>query len=292
MEYAKTAYFCFLGEKHMNLFEYQNYRMYLKDYYNEQKTMKKGFSYRYFSQKAGINSSAFLYYIIEGKRNLTKSTLAKFSNAMGHSKEESEYFENLVYFNQAETIAEKTSYYNKIINSRRPLDIKHIEKERYEYYRNWYNSVIREVVTFYNFHDDYAKLATMLQPPISAKEAKGSIRLLEQLGFIERDGDGLYHQTDTQIYTHPKPIEAYVIEKFQMEMLTLALKSYDVIPIHERMSSSTTFSISKETFELIKKKTRELRREVADMALLDNSPDRAYQLTINLFPMCRSAHHE
>ncbi len=275
----------------MNIFEYQNYRLYLKDYYNHQKAVKNGFSYRYFSKMAGINASAFLYYIIEGKRNLTKSTIVKISKAIGHCREEAEYFENLVFFNQAATISEKTEYYNSIINIRRPIDIKQIEKERYEYYRKWYHSVIREVVTFFHFKDDFAALGMYLRPSISAKEAKESIRLLEQLGFIERDDSGLYHQTNTQIAAHPKPIESYMIERFQMEMLELALKSYNDFPLNERMSSSTTFSISEETFELIKKKTRELRREIADLALLDGAPNRAYQLTINLFPLCRKADH-
>jgi uncharacterized protein (TIGR02147 family) len=275
----------------MNIFEYQNYRLYLKDYYLEQKAIHKGFSYRYFSKKAGINASAFLYYIIEGKRNLTKSTVVKISQAIGHCREEADYFENLVFFNQAQTISEKTTYYNTIINLRRPVDIKQIETDRYEFYRKWYHSVIREVVTFFNFKDDYAALGAFLQPAISAKEAKESIRLLEQLGFIERDEQGLFHQTDTQIATHPKPIETYMIEKFQMEMLELALKSYNGFSLKDRMSSSTTFSISDETFELIKKKTRELRREIADLALLDTSPNRVYQLTINAFPLCRRGDH-
>jgi uncharacterized protein (TIGR02147 family) len=276
----------------MNIFDYQNYRLYLKDYYNEQKAALKGFSYRSFSQKAGINASAFLYYIIEGKRNLTKGTLTKVSQAIGHSREEADYFENLVFFNQAQTISEKTVYYDKIISIRQPIDIKHIGKDQYEFYRKWYHSVLREVVTFYKFNGDYSALGAFLQPSISAKEAKDSVRLLEQLEFIKQDDQGRYHQTDTQIAVHPKPIETYMIEKFQTEMLELALKSYNEFPLKERMSSSTTFSISEETFDLIKKKTRELRREIADLAQLDTSPNRAYQLTINLFPLCRRADHE
>jgi uncharacterized protein (TIGR02147 family) len=276
----------------MNIFNYQNYRLYLKDYYNEQKSARKGFSYRYFSKKAGINASAFLYYIIEDKRNLSKSTLIKISQAIGHSHEEAEYFENLVFFNQAKTISEKTVYYEKIISIRKPIDIKTIGKDQYEFYRKWYHSVIREVVTFYHFNDDYWALGALLQPSISAKEAKDSVRLLEQLNFIKRDERGHYCQTDAQIATHPKPIESYMIEKFQMEMLELALKSYNEFPLKDRMSSSTTFSISEETFELVKKKTRELRREIGDLAQLDSSPNRAYQLTINLFPLCRRADHE
>lgn len=276
----------------MNIFEYQDYRLYLKDYYENEKSIKKGFSYRYFSIKAGINSSAFLYYIIIGKRNLTKSSILKISRAIGHTREEADYFENLVYFNQADTILEKTAWYNKIIDSRRPIDIKTIGKELFEYYGKWYHSVLREVVTIFNFKDDFAKLGAFLQPPITAKQARESIALLERFGFIERDGEGLYHQTNNLISVHPKPIDSYMIEKFQMEMLELAMKSYQTMEIRDRLGSSTTMSISRETFELIKNRTREFRRELANLATIDTAPDRTYQLTINLFPVCRSTDNE
>jgi uncharacterized protein (TIGR02147 family) len=271
----------------INIFEYQNYRLYLKDYYNEQKDSKKYFSYRYFSNKAGINASAFLYYVIEGKRNLTKKSIDKISSAIGHNKEENEYFENLVFFNQAKTIAEKTMYYSRIVECRNPLDIKTISSERYEYYSKWYNSVIREVVTMVDFKGDYAFLGKCLLPTISEKQAAESISLLERLGFIERDENGLYHQTDALIGVKPEPHEAFIIEKFQTEMLNMAIKAYDCVPRSSRMSASTTFSISGKTFELFKMKTREFRRELLEIARLDNEPERVVQFTFNMFPVTR-----
>jgi uncharacterized protein (TIGR02147 family) len=272
----------------INIFEYQNYRLYLKDYYNAQKKAKKYFSYRYFSKKAGINASAFLYYVIEGKRNLTKTSIDKISLAIGHSKEENDYFENLVFFNQAKTIAEKTMYYSRVIECRKPIDLKIIDKDRYEYYRRWYHSVVREIVTFVDFKGNFGTLAAQVLPPISAREAEDSVRLLERLGFIERDEKGLYHQTDNLITVKPDAPDAFVIEKFQMEMLSLALKSYDAFPRSERMSASTTFGISKETFKLFTMKAREFRKELLEIARLDNNPERVCQFTFNLFPVSRS----
>jgi uncharacterized protein (TIGR02147 family) len=269
----------------INIFEYQNYRIYLRDYYNDQKTNKRYFSYRYFSKKAGINASAFLYYVIEGKRNLTKKSIDKISGAIGHTKEENEYFENLVFFNQAKTISEKTMYYSRIVECRRPIDITIIDKDRYEFYSRWYHSVIREAVTIFDFHDDYAKLGAALFPAISAKEAQESVALLERLGFLERDDKGLYHQTDNVIATKPEAADSFVIEKFQAEMLKMALSAYDNVSRADRMSASTTFSISKATFELFKLKTREFRKELLEIARLDNEPDRIYQFTFNLFPV-------
>jgi uncharacterized protein (TIGR02147 family) len=274
----------------INLFEYQNYRTYLRDYYDEQKRTKRYFSYRYFSQKAGINASAFLYYVIENKRNLTKKSITKISAGIGHSEEEREYFENLVFFNQASTITEKTMFYNKIIASHRSIDLKTIDSQRYAFYSAWYHSVIREVVTFVDFKGDYQLLANMLIPKITGKQALESITLLERLGFIERDENGLYHQTDTLIGVKPSASEAFIVEKFQMEMLQIALKAYDAIPRPERMSASTTFSISTETYGLFVQKTREFRKELLELARLDTNPQQVFQFTFNLFPISRNSH--
>jgi uncharacterized protein (TIGR02147 family) len=271
----------------INIFEYENYRLYLHDYYEDQKKSKKYFSYRYFSKKAGINASAFLYYVIKGKRNLTKKSIAKISTAIGHSREEYEFFENMVFFNQAKTISEKVLYYTRIVECRKPVDIALVDKDRYDYYGKWYHSAIREIVTMVDFKEDYALIARSLVPAISAKEAQESVELLERLGFIEQDGKGLFHQTEPLISARPDSREAFVIEKFQMEMLQMALASFDRFPRSERLSSSTTFSISKATSDLFKMKTREFRKELLEIAKLDNEPQQVIQMTINLFPLSR-----
>ena len=271
-----------------DLFAHQNYREYLREYYNEQKALKRSFSYRSFTEKAGIAAPSFLFHVIEGKRNLTKTTVMKLSQAIGHSRDEAEFFENMVFFNQAQTIAEKTLYYSRLIEIRKPLDIAIIPKDRYEYFTHWYHSVIREVVIFFDFKDDYDRLGAFLVPPIKGSEVKKSIALLERLGFIERDAQGLYHQSQNLISVKVGSADAFIVEKFQMEMLNVALKAYDAVAVPDRMTSSTTFSISPETFELFKLRLREMQHQLMEMARLDTSPKKAYQLTLNLFPVSRS----
>jgi len=275
-----------------NIFEYQNYRTYLHDYYVEQKAKRKNFSYRSFSEKAGIKAPSFFFYVIEGKRNLTKNTVLKISQAINHTREEADYFEHLVFFNQAESIAEKTFYYSRLVELRKPLDIAIIDKERYEYYSVWYHSVIREVVTFFDFKGDFDKLGMVLVPPIKGSEAKKSIALLEQLGFIEKDEQGLFHQTQNLLISKVGTIDAFIIQKFQIEMLQVAMKAYDAVAIPDRMSSSTTFSISGESFELFKMRLRELQNQLMEIARIDEKPDVTYQLTLNLFPVSRSVNND
>jgi uncharacterized protein (TIGR02147 family) len=276
----------------VNIFEYQNYRTYLRDFYAEEKNAKRNFSYRSFSERAGINSSSFLYYVIEDRRNLTRKTIVKISAAIGHSDVEKEYFENLVFFNQAETISEKARYYTKVLEVRRPIDIKHVAKDQYDFYSAWYHCVIRELVTFIDFKDDYAMLADMVVPKIATRQASESIALLERLGFVERDENGLYHQTDTLISVKPAAADTFIIERFQLEMLQLAMKSYDTFPRTDRMSASTTFSISKQTYSLFVQKTREFRKELLELARLDADPGQVFQFTFNLFPISRNRHED
>ena len=286
-------YYIFPAGTHMaDLFAHQNYRAYLREYYNEQKTTKRNFSYRSFSEKAGIAAPSFLFHVIEGKRNLTKITVNKISQALGHNRDEAEFFENMVFFNQAQTIAEKTIYYSRLIEIRKPIDIAIIPKDRYEYYTHWYHSVIREVVIFFDFRDDYDRLGAFLIPPIKGVEARKSIYLLERLGFIERDAQGLYHQSQNLINVKVGPEDSFIIEKFQMEMLQVAMKAYDAVPVRKRMTSSTTFSISPETYELFKLRLREMQQQLMEMTRIDEKPGTTYQLTLNLFPVSRSIEDE
>jgi uncharacterized protein (TIGR02147 family) len=245
-----------------------------------------------FSKNAGISAPSFLFYVIDGKRNLTKSTVVKISQAIGFNREEADYFECLVFFNQANTIAEKTYYYSRLIEIRKPIDIALVEKDRYDYYSAWYHSVIREVVTFLDFKDDFDKLGAFLDPAISGHDAKKSIALLERLGFIERDQQGLYHQTQNLIFAKTGTIDGFAIEKFQMEMLRVAMQAYDTIPVMERMSTSTTFSISKASFDLFKLRLREMQNQLMETAKIDTNPEATYQLTMNFFPVSKSIKEE
>jgi uncharacterized protein (TIGR02147 family) len=275
-----------------NLYEYQDFRAYLHDFYNEQKALKRNFSYKRFSQKAGISAPSFLFYVVRGKRDLTKSTVTKLSGAIGLTREEAEYFEYLVFFNQARTVADKTLYYGKLVEVRKPLDVGTIEKDRWEFYGAWYHSVIREVVTFLDFQDDFARLGAFLVPPINAREAKNSVGLLQRLGFIEKDSHGLYHQTENLIQAHAGTPDAFILERFQKEMLGAVLKTYDLTPVTSRMCMSTTFSISKESFELFKMRLREIHNQLMEMARIDDHPSTTYQLTMNFVPLSQSATHE
>jgi len=93
------------------IFDYIDYRRFLKEYYAENKEAKSYFSYRFFSSRAGIKSPVFLKLVMEGKRNLTRPVIEKFCKALDFKEKDALYFRHLVLFNQGKTAQEKQEHY-------------------------------------------------------------------------------------------------------------------------------------------------------------------------------------
>ncbi|MDQ3001494.1 MAG: TIGR02147 family protein [Fibrobacterota bacterium] len=271
-----------------NLLLYSDYRVFLKEYYETHKSTNPNFSFRFLSQKAGINSSAFYKYIMDGKRNLTKTTILKTCLALKLKDKDAEYFENLVFFNQAKTLKEKNSYFVKLTKLRGNYDKRKVKEDQFAFYGEWHHSALRELLECLRFTGDFESLAKKLTPAITAKQAEESLALLARLGMAKKDAQGRWRQSDPVLTTDGQ-VDAKIVVEFQQKMLRLAMEAFEKAKTEERLMASTTFGISEETFELFKKKIRDLKAELLELARLDQNPSRAYQLNLNLFPLSKGS---
>ena len=268
----------------IDIYKYSDYREYLKDLFATRKTANSAFSLRYYARKAGINSSSYFKYVMEGKVNLTKGTIFKTCTAFNIKDKEAEYFETLVFFNQAETTAEKNRYFAELTGLRNESDKKYTLEDQYDYYSAWYHPVVRELACMIDFKEDYKALANALCPTIPPRKAEESVRLLVKLGFLVKKEDGRYQQADPILSTG-YDIKAFQIVQYQIEILKLAIESFDRFKGKEKSMSTLTFSVSEPTFKAIKDKSREFRSQVLALVRNDVNPALVYQMSINLFPV-------
>ena len=70
----------------LNLFDYLDYRAFLRDFYLARKREQGKFSFRFFSKLVGLRSSNFLKLVMDGERNLQGETLHRLIKAMKLSK--------------------------------------------------------------------------------------------------------------------------------------------------------------------------------------------------------------
>ena len=59
------------GTDPIDVFDYLDYRAFLRDFYARAKATRRGFSFRAFSRKARLGSPNHLKRVMEGDRNLT-----------------------------------------------------------------------------------------------------------------------------------------------------------------------------------------------------------------------------
>jgi uncharacterized protein (TIGR02147 family) len=274
----------------VRVFDYTDYRKYLLDYYQERKKTSKAFSYRYFAGKAGINSVGLYKDVIEGRQSLGRGLMLKFSQALELNDRESEYFLNMVLFNEASSIEERRLYFRKLMSSYDSKAYK-VDGTQYEFYSKWYYSAIRALLSYFPCDGDFSALARCLNPPIRPEQAKKAIKVLEKLGMIGRDAHGNYRPLDAVITTgsgnNERNVQTLNLINFQKAMLLMAAKSYDSPTFKEMDMSTLTMSFSRETFQIIKQEIVALRKKIAGLAELDAKPDRVYQMSYNLFPLTK-----
>jgi uncharacterized protein (TIGR02147 family) len=269
------------------IFEYIDYRQYLKDYYTEAKKEKKYFSYRFFALRAGVSAPILLKMVVDGKRNLSRTTIDKFIKGVGIREKEAVFFRNLVLFNQAKSALEKQEYY-RVLKSMTDQVPQHLmEDDHFDYYDKWYYSALREGICQYDYKDDWEAVARSVHPEISPEDAQRAIGWLLSRGLIKKSKDGRYEQTHKAITTRSE-VKSMVVRNFNRVMIRLAERSLDDVPVHERYASGITVGCTKEAYDMIVAEMEGFRDRVIKIVDSLDASDGVYQLNMQMFPLMRS----
>lgn len=271
----------------ISLFEYLDYRQYLKDLYSTSKVTRQAFSFRTFSKRAGFTSSNFYKLVMDCDRNLTEESLVKFMKGLGLNKQEQDFFRNLVFFNQAKKHEEKDLYYQKLLQSRKFNQLKPIEKEQYEYYSSWYYAVVREMICAKGFDGSCEWLMSRIEPELSRSQVEKSIQVLEKLGFIKKVNDK-WQQTSSLVTTGAESA-SLVLLNYHKSVLELTRDQLSRISPQDRDVSSLTLGISREKIPELKKYIQQFRQQVLKMVSTDVEPDEVLLLNIQMIPVTKTA---
>lgn len=266
------------------IFDYFDYRAFLRDYYTKNKSQNRYFSYRFFAQKAGIKSPVFFKEVAEGKKKLSPAMTEKFSSALHLNEKEATYFKYLVLFDQARNAKEKQDYYAVLRSMENIKSEKALDADQYDYFSTWYNVVIRELVTLFDFKDNYKLLASMVLPPIKTREAAASVELLLKLGLIKKQPDGTYVQADTAI-TAASGVASLAIRQFNKAMALHAVDAIENLTKTERNISGITVGISQGMYDIINAEITAFKDRIVTLVSRDQHCERVYQLNMQFFPM-------
>lgn len=270
-----------------DVLNYTNYRQFLADWLHARKAVDAAFSLRQFAREARFSGHTLLKYVMDGKRNLTKRSLVKLALALGLTAHRADYFENLVFFNQAASLEEKDFYYRKMLGSDRSRGLRKLESTQFEIFRSAAPIAIREMLGMGGFRNSPEWIAGRLLPAVAPEEVRESLRLLLDAGLVKRTPGG-FKAVDEAITTDDE-VMSVMVRNYHVRMLDHARQALDTLDAEERDISSVCFKIREADFPKLKKQIQLIRKELRSFAVEGKEGERVVQVSIQLFPLTRKA---
>lgn len=269
----------------VQVFDYLDIRAYLRDIYEARKP--KGFSYRAFSMRAGLQSPNHLKRVIDGERDLTSEMAVRYAAALGLDAAATAYFCDLAAFCKADTAAEKNVVYQRLSTSRGYRKAQKLELAHATYHANWWIPAIRELALRADFQADPEWIAARMVPTIRRQDAEHALETLLALGMLE-ERDGRLVQGTAVVTTGPETRGLH-IGNYHRVMMERAAAAIELVPAANRDISSITFCVGPTRLAEIKERVRAFRKEVIALAAEETSGAQVVQLNIQLFPLSDSA---
>jgi uncharacterized protein (TIGR02147 family) len=271
----------------ISVFNFIDYRIFLKEYYRYQKQERKGFSHRLMAGRLGFSSPNFLKLVMDGRRNISPESLKKIIRGFGLSKQESEYFSYLVFFAQARNSVDKNFFFGLITARRARKNIVSVLPEQFEYFSEWYHPVVRELIEGKRNPLDYAAISRNVGNKISKARLRKSVEMLVRLGLIKIDPEG-WLRFSAPLLNTDNELNSFAIRRYHRQILAIAQQAIDEIPPLQREMSQVTIKISPHGFLRIKRRLQEFREELLQIASEDSGVDTVYHANFQLYPISGS----
>jgi uncharacterized protein (TIGR02147 family) len=265
-----------------NVFRYDDYRAFLADYFEEQKTIGKSFSHRSFAQKAGFSSHTFCPLVIKGERSLTDDSAEKIIHALPLKDKASEYFRTLVRYNQAKSSDEKRNLFENLEVLRDKTKFSKLDKKAYPFFDAWYYPAVRALAAYSDWAGDHRKLAKMVRPQITVDEARTAVSALVSAGMLIKESETVYRVHSKKITTADVP--AIVRNKNRRDILQRCISNSESLTVDERYLAYTTLATTGKTYKKIAEYLDKVRENVIEMVIADEGSDTVYELVFNVVP--------
>jgi uncharacterized protein (TIGR02147 family) len=269
-----------------DIFKYLDYREYLRDHYDYNKSCHRYFSFRYVAGKTGLDAS-FYVKVLNKQKHIANSAIPALTAFLKLNKRETSYFSILVHFNKAKSADQETFYLQKLLLLRTPAATV-LDNDLYEYLASWWNVVIREQLNIVKFTGDCDELASRIHPTVTPAHIQRSIKLLQKLGLVAPDENGVLRPAHDFVSSSGID-QVKAVRSYQKSVLKLAMAALESVPKEHRDISTLTVSASRRCFETICERITTLRHEIIELVRKDTDPEEVYQLNFQIFPLTRNS---
>ena len=272
----------------INIYEYSDYRKFLQDFYELEKSLDPTFSYRVFAAAVNIDAS-LLVKILQGKRHISTKSIESFVQFFRYKEGKAEYFREMIAYGKAKNDEEVRKHF-EALQKMRPAACRELDEARYRYFQQWFYPMIRSALDVFDYHssEHAAALGDSCIPKLTATQVESAVDALLQLGLATQRKDGRIVPTEAHIKTKEHWLSASISE-YQKSIADLAHRSIAETPKEERDISTLTMALDSTQIQKIRDILTEARKSIVNVAnsMPSSICDSVYQLNFQLFPMMK-----
>lgn len=266
-----------------SVFEYLEYREYLKDAYEEKKAANPFLSYRLLGDTLGVDPSN-LFRLLHQQAHLPARCQPQVLDFLGLSGRSAEYYSLLIAYSRERGAKSKREILEKAL-SLRDVERRQLEEDQLvSYFWNWWVMAIRSLLEVTDGNCHPAELSRRLSPSVPESEVEASLKILKELGLVKQAASGRLVLAEAHV-TAGEKVKAKALHLFQKQILGLASEALDRFPKEERDISTLTLALDEPTFATVREILRECRRQIQKSVEDAKRPDRVMQISMAFFPL-------
>lgn len=264
-----------------NIFEYKDYRDYMRDYYAHRKQTGQ-FSWQKFSNIAGFSSPIYMKLVCEGKTRLSNVRKRQVGNSIGLSGAELEYFEQMVVFVNSSKDSVKKKALLKMEKLAFEQKARVVDADAFEFYESWVNPVVRELAPMMPGALP-KEMAAACYENISAERIRKSLLFLLRTNFLKKVDDNVYEQTEQNVVGSKESLPI-ALRSMHKLMAAYALGAVEKYSPDQRHFLGVTLGCDDVTYAKVVEEMELCQKKIIAIANECKEPNKVYRLNLQLFP--------
>lgn len=267
-----------------SIVDYKDFRLYMRDFYEERKRTS-AFSWREFNALAGFSSPNFLKLVCDGKSKLSRVKIANVALAMQLEGYERTYFELLVLLDLAKDDNSKKEILLKLDAIAVEHKVRIVDSDAFEFYESWEYAVIRELAPMMPGAQP-REIAGACNEEISAEEVSRVLNFLVKKGFLKKDDEKTYSQTENTVVCSPEALPI-ALRSMHREMAEFGKKAIDKYPVETRHFMGITLGVNDEIYGKVVQEIENCCKRINAITADCQNLDQVYRMNIQLFPFTK-----
>lgn len=264
-----------------SILEYKDYRLYIQDYYDERKRLG-AFSWREFCKSAGFTSPNFLKLVCLGESRLGAPKIENVANAMGLLGYEKDYFREMVTFCNAKKDSVKKAALLEMQRIAMEHKMRVVDGDAFQYYESWKYPVLRELIPMMPGANP-SDIAEECKEYVSAEEVRDILSFLVRAGFLKKDGEKVYSQTEQNVIGSKEALPI-AIRSMHKEMANMAARAVERYSPSERYFTGLTLGVTEEASKRIVEEIDACCKKVLSIANEYKGSNRVCRINFQFFP--------